>query len=486
MKVSEEFQKGSFESTLIGDLLTALNNQAVNYCHWKSNRQIDLWLDGEGDLDLLVSRKDIGKFTAIIGDLGFKKALPPPEKDFPSVVNYYGYDRTKQRFVHIHAYYQLILGHDFTENYRLPIEEALLADTVRYKKIYLPIPEMELIVSIVRRVLQYSATEHFGRFLFGNVQKRRQKIDREIGYLESQIDQSKLLLILRRDFPMLGEDLFKDCLESLENNASVWQKISVKRKLEKSLSPYACKSRLSETVTRFQRSVFAVYKKLFGIRKKRKRLESGGALIAIVGGDGAGKTTAVNDIHGWLSQIFETRKVHLGKPSKSALTLLAGAGLKVSRKILGNHSTNSFFQHLRWLGTARDRYKLYKNIRCYAANGEIVICDRYPIPDLHLMDGPKIAASFGPEELEGRSKFLSRIENWYYRQFIPPDALFVLRVKPQTAVERKTDESPEHVFTRSEELWNFDWRNTEANLVDASRPLEDVSADLRSRIWKLL
>jgi len=33
-------------------------------------------------------------------------------------------------------------------------------------------------------------------------------------------------------------------------------------------------------------------------RPARKRLAAGGALIALVGGDGAGKTTAVNGLHG--------------------------------------------------------------------------------------------------------------------------------------------------------------------------------------------
>jgi hypothetical protein len=39
----------------------------------------------------------------------------------PGVLDYYGYDWEAQRFVHVHAHYQLILGHGATKNYHIPI-----------------------------------------------------------------------------------------------------------------------------------------------------------------------------------------------------------------------------------------------------------------------------------------------------------------------------------------------------------------------------
>ena len=88
----------------------------------------------------------------------------------------------------------------------------------------------------------------------------------------------------------------------------------------------------------------------------------------------------------------------LGEPPKSLLTLLVGTTLKIRQKIFDSddalNSKPSLAQRLRWLCTARDRHKLYRKIRRHAANGEIVICDRYPVPILNFMDAPRIPSGF--------------------------------------------------------------------------------------------
>ena len=63
----------------------------------------------------------------------------------------------------------------------------------------------------------------------------------------------------------------------------------------------------------------------------RKRLGAGGAIIALVGGDGAGKSTAVGAAHAWLAKYFETRTIHLGKPPQSWATRSIRAASLASR-----------------------------------------------------------------------------------------------------------------------------------------------------------
>ena len=83
-------------------------------------------------------------------------------------------------------------------------------------------------------------------------------------------------------------------------------------------------------------------------------------------------------------------------------------------------------------------------------------------------------------------QFLSKFENRFYRDFLPPEQMFVLRVEPQRAVDRKLDEPAEHVFRRSKALWNFDWQDSRVHLIDANLPLENVLADLRKKVWASL
>lgn len=482
LKMPEKVWETSKDFGLITDLLESLDEDKIQYCHWKSNWRIDKWLEGEGDLDLLVGRNDIGKFTAVLSKLGFKKAIPPRENELPAILNFYGYDPKTQNFVNVHAHYQLVFGHELTNNYRLPIESIVLAEANREGRIFVASPEMELILFVMRTVLKYSGAESLIRPLVGKKDEYDQKIFGELCYLESRTDLAKLDSILGEHFPMLNKQFFDDCLESLRKDSDSWQKIKVKSKMKKALSIYSRTPTVIESLTRTKRGILKIGRKLFRQKTPRKKFEGGGMLLAFVGGDGAGKTTNVNDISRWLSKKFEVRNVHLGKPPKSPSTLLVGAALKIRQKLFKSgdkfRSKPNLPQRLRWLCTARDRHKLYKKIRRYAANGEIVICDRYPIPNLNLMDAPRIPVGFG--------RFLGRIENRFYRNILPPEQLFVLRVEPHTAVDRKVDEPAEYVFRRAKELWNFDWQGSRVHLIDANRPLENVLADLREKVWASL
>ena len=111
---------------LVQELCSALAETDVDYCHWKSNIALERSLRGETDLDLLVRRSDVQGFVEVLSRLGFKQAYSPSDRRLPGVQSYYGYDPEADKFVHIHAHYQLVLGHDRTKNYRLPVGNPLL------------------------------------------------------------------------------------------------------------------------------------------------------------------------------------------------------------------------------------------------------------------------------------------------------------------------------------------------------------------------
>ncbi len=67
-----------------------------------------------------------------------------------------------------------------------------------------------------------------------------------------------------------------------------------------------------------------------------------------------------------------------------------------------------------------------------------------------------------------------------------PELLIVLKLDPQIAVQRKTDEDPEYFHAWSQQLWAFDWQQAPASVVDAARVEEDVLSELKSIIWSEL
>ena len=108
---------------------------------------------------------------------------------------------------------------------------------------------------------------------------------------------------------------------------------------------------------------------------ERMRPAAGGTVIALVGGDGAGKSTAAAELTEWLGGDLATRHSHLGHPSRSLLTLAAGTLLKMEQglsRMLGRGvGPASTLEMARHFCTARDCYLDYERLRRFAADGGV-------------------------------------------------------------------------------------------------------------------
>jgi thymidylate kinase len=228
---------------------------------------------------------------------------------------------------------------------------------------------------------------------------------------------------------------------------------------------------------------------------------SGGIMIAIIGGDGSGKTTTVTELRKQLAEEFDVIQIHMGKPGWSWTTILIRGAIKIGRSLgfypfvkegteLSLDTNLPEFPGYPWLirevCTARDRYLEYQRARRFASNGGLVICDRFPIPQIKIMDGAQVERTTAGVKRNRFLKLLAALEHYYYRQINLPDLLIVLRVDPEICVQRKKDESSESVRFRSEEIWNLDWCETPAHVVDASRPKWQVASEVLSLVWSHL
>lgn len=477
----------------------ALKQENINYCHWKSNLALDRSASGENDLDILIDRADVQRFTEILYRLGFKQAIAPVDQQMPGVLDYYGYDSDADRLVHVHTHYQLILGHDRTKNYRLPIEEPFLTSATLHNDLFrIPTPEFEFIIFVIRMVLKYCTWDVvvLGK---GKLPKSARG---ELKDLQARSNRAGISQILRQHLPYIDEALFDAALEAIQAGSSAWSRIQVGHTLQKCLRPYARRNHLADLGLKIWRGTSrALRRRVFG-PLPRKRMTQGGAIVAIVGGDGAGKSTAIESTYKWLSKTFDTPLAHMGKPPRSLTTNLVRGGLRVSRFIantfLGkkmppptcidpNPTEFPGYSPLLWnVCAARDRYLSYARLQRLATNGSIVISDRFPLPNINLMDAPQIEKLVAEDRRDGLINRLSDLEKSWYRYIAPPDILIVLRVDPEIAVQRKTDEREDHVRTRSTEVWQADWSQTKAHVVDAAQPKEKVLAEIKSFIWSQL
>jgi thymidylate kinase len=236
-------------------------------------------------------------------------------------------------------------------------------------------------------------------------------------------------------------------------------------------------------------------------------MSGGGTMIALVGGDGAGKSTAIAGLQRWLVKDFATRHIHFGKPPRALSTRLVRAAVRLTRftsnrfaspksvnatAIPAEHQESSassadqvldYGQLLLHVCTARDRYRAYVRARRFVNNGGIVIADRFPLPQIQRMEAPQLPQLIGNRARQPLLRWLLAQERAYYAHFQEPELLAILRLDPAVAVSRKPEEPAALVHRRSVEIWQADWSGSRAQLIDAAQPQEEVLATLKELVW---
>ena len=494
---------------LILKLCTALRDEGINYCHWKSNNALDRSANGENDIDLLISRSDAGRFSELLYRFGFKQAKAPPDKQMPGVLDYYGYDKEADKWVHVHAHYQLIMGDDMTKNFRFAIEEPYLESVVWDGIFKVPVVEFEFVVFVIRMVLKHSTWDT----ILGRQAQLKTSEKKELAYLQSNINQERVYAILKDHLPYISRALFKNCVKALQPGSSIAGRIKTGQELQTRLRANAYYPIPTDTFLKlWRRALLMVRRRLFKSSSKYS-LQIGGAMIAVVGGDGAGKSTAIDAVHTWLSKNFEAKKIHMGRPAWSWVTIAIRSILKVGQ-ILRLYPLEASFDDtleqrslvspgypylIREVCRARDRYWTYIKARHFAAKGKLVILDRFPLPEIQIMDGaqagqfirqlndgPRAKQFLTPRPNSWLAKKLVHLEESYYDQIVLPEILTVLKVNPAIAVQRKTTEDPASVEKRSTEIWKLNWENTKAYVIDASKSKNEVASELKTLIWSRL
>jgi hypothetical protein len=476
-------ESASSAESLLERLARALERSGIPYCQWKGHWSSHRWATGHGDVDLLVGREAITEFKAVIGQLGFKAAYPAAHRRLPGIESYFGHDPMVPRLLHLHVHYRLMLGDYWRPVYRIPIERAVLERSLQGQPFRAPSPTYQFLIFVLRLMLRQVGRPHLSaqtRWTSG--------VEIQLASLEASSDRDELAEILARHLPTVSLALFDRCVRSLQGESG---------RLERAVLPWQLHQRLSSHARRPEASAVlsAALERILPssvvriISPDQMHLAAGGAVIALLGGDGSGKTTCARELARWLAPVFFTMRAHLGNPPRSALTLLFGGLLKLQHGLerLLRHTARpgSYLELIRYVCMARDRFRLYRRVHQFAARGGVAICDRYPVEQNRLLVGPCIPALLRDKPDRVRA-WLQLKEADYYDRMLGPDALCVLRLHPDLAVARKAEEPADYVRARGRVIWDTDWKGTGAHLLDASQPLADVLLRLKSIVWSTL
>lgn len=491
-------------------LVKALNSKGVGYCHWKSNFSLAQALSGETDFDFLVDRKSLPEALTILRSLGFKPAVVKWGPGTPGVSHYYGLDPQTGQLIHVHLFSRVLTGESFVKSHLFPFEPMLLENAYHIGQIRVTSKPAELVLFVLRTFIKYGSLLDLMYLL-----RNSEEIGAELRWLQAGSDISEALCLLKKHCPVIDEPLFIKCIDTLDGPTSLVKRVMVARQVRRRLRVYARYTGFNRILA-YVRWLWGQGQRRLNGNKKNKMLYDGGAVIAFVGPDATGKSTLVSECGRWLGEVFAVRIVHAGKPPSSFLTVPINVVLPLVRNLLPRLRTSRLEGHgsstdptqsqlkveglssliyaLRAVTVAWDRRQLLVKARRSVANGEIVICDRYPSEVVGVMDSPRL------QENPTKGGLIAAIYNWLacleeqlYKQISPPDVVLRLKVSIETAKKRNRERikrskgGDAHVESRHRQ--SREWYRSGAKYIydiDTEQPLAETILGVKKAIWESL
>lgn len=487
------------------ELFDRFHEEGIRYCHWKSNEHLAEGLVGTTDLDIIVEQQH--KVEQILSEQGFKRFETTWFVDYLGLADYLGYDPETGRLVHLHLHYRLAIGNKRLKDYNVPWVETLLDRRVfdEEHRVYRADPAMELCLLFVRYALKIQLRDYpksvFGEYLDGD-------IVREYEWLQERTDRQEVVQLATK---LLNEEAATVIDQMLVDRPGLWQFRTLRKHCVKELSPARSYGYIETKVRGFLREVFlglrSINERFFGRpRLYRRTVPSGGVTIVLLGVDGAGKSTIIEELEEWLSWKIDVQRIYFGSGDGPATLLrypLIFAREQVDDGQTGSGAEQSSTEDsskdrterslvlrigrvIRGLVLARERRKKLQKGQRAKNRGLVVLGDRYPQNQIMgFNDGPLL--DHLSESSSRLLRYLAGRERDVYRsaEEHPPDLVIVLDVSPETANERKPEMPIEQFERRKAAIDDLEF-DTERRVINAEQPLDEVIREVKELVWEQL
>lgn len=405
-------------------ILDRFNQEGIIYCHWKSNERLSEFVNGEEDLDLLFYPEDEVRVHSTLLTAGAKKFEALPIGKYENIKDYLVLDTDTGKIIHFHVHFGLDIGEKNVKRFRLPWTSEILENRIKHENVdvYSSSYEHELLLLILRETFRRPPHKiYFTRFRI----TVEDSINSEFRWLRDRVNNNKLRLLCDRLTPEVGELISRYLNKGITKTLLIETRKKTKA-LRVSTNTKSALQTEAVLVKYLIRSIWEKIKyKFTGKILNKNRIDPrGGQIIAIIGSDGSGKSTTVENLFDTLNRKLYVVKLYMGNPKEE-------------------HSFHPYFLKLikkLKLFPFWNLYEKLKNIKKaqkIRSEGGIVILDRYPQPAYPgIMDGPMIATYFDSKNI--LVKMLSRMELKAFEKIfqIKIDVLMKLQVTPEVSSKR--------------------------------------------------
>jgi hypothetical protein len=224
--------------------------------------------------------------------------------------------------------------------------------------------------------------------------------------------------------------------------------------------------------------------------------ETLGPLIAIVGSDGAGKSTVGEALLAWLRESRQVEMCHLGKQTGDVgrwLRRLPVVGGGVDRQLVKKASrartdhgpgavTAMVIYHI-----SMRRVRRFRRMMKIRRAGVTILADRYPQTAVRSpkMDGPHLNAA-RPRSLVARLLTGRERAAYDWMASYPPDLVIRLNVDLATAAARKPDHRYSSLAAKIEQVPLLAYNGAPILDIDSTQPLATVLQQAKAGIAKAL
>ena len=496
-------------------LFSELHAARVVYCHWKSNEHLAPSLVGETDLDLLVDRASAADFERILAHTGFKSFPAVAARRYPGITDWLGFDGETGALVHLHVHYQLTVGEAHLKGYRLPWEHTTLATRVLDPTfgVFTADPHVEVVLLLVRGALKVRVRDLLpGRAHGAGVTGGAL---RELRWLAERVDEQRLHEVASM---LVGEEAARLIRMMIGSDAPTRRDLGALRaSCKPALSGYrlygAVDARWRRWVREFRARIAKARRDAPGVRPSRRLGVRGGTMIALVGADGAGKSSLAVELTGWLGAKLDVTTVyggsgvgtasHMRRLLRSIVRLARGARraqhsatdgagiVSVADEQPSGVKAPSPIDVLATVVRAslidRERRSRLRDAWRARSTGVIVLSDRFPQSQFPgLNDGPRLGPWRGARWPLGAAAAREE-ETFRLAAAVGPDLVVKLVVPFDVAARRKPDTPPAQLRRKIEIVSRLRYgARTKVVTIDASAPWAEVVLRVKRCVWEIL